>query len=105
LVQKNFTCISGNENIDDFIQEKQSKIIDHNDIVFEWIPYSQLNEINETGKNDLITVYSAIWKDGPLHWNWYSYYTRNYTRNSNKKVVLKCLHNSKDPIEFVINEV
>jgi hypothetical protein len=31
---------SGNEKIDDFIQEKKSKIKDHNDIVFEWIPYS-----------------------------------------------------------------
>jgi hypothetical protein len=94
---------SGNEKIDDFIQEKQSKIKDHKDIVFEWIPYNQFNEINETGRSNLITVYSAIWKDGPLYKE-YKQHT-SYTRDSHKKVGLKCLHNSTDPIEFVINEV
>jgi hypothetical protein len=46
--------------IDDFIQERQLKIKDYDDIVFEWIPYNQFNEIKKTGKSDLITVYSAI---------------------------------------------
>jgi hypothetical protein len=68
--------------------------------VFEWIPYNQFDEIKETGKNDSITIYSAIWKDGPL----YYYYSR-CIRESNKGVALKCLHNSQDMIEFVINEV
>jgi hypothetical protein len=31
---------SGNEKIDDFIQEKQLEVIKYNDIIFEWIPYS-----------------------------------------------------------------
>jgi hypothetical protein len=77
--------------------------MNYNDIVFEWIPYNQFNEIEKTGKNNLITVYSAVWKDGPLYkknmWN------TSYTRDSNKKVALKCLHNSKNPVNFVINEV
>jgi hypothetical protein len=103
LVQSTVIWASENEKIDEFIQEKQLKIEDHNDVVFEWIPYNQFNEIKETGRNDLITVYSAIWKDGPLYKkNWQSV---NYTRDSNKEVALKCLHNSKNPIEFVINEV
>jgi hypothetical protein len=114
LVQSTFNLSSGNEKIDKFIQEKQLKIKDHNDIVFEWIPYNQFNEIKKTGKNDLITVYSAIWKDGPLYKKNNSnanyllnYYSINdeYTRDSNKEVALKCLHNSTNPIEFVINEV
>ena len=88
---------SGNEKIDDFIQEMQLKSSDY---VFEWIPYSQFNEIKETGKNDLITVYSAIWKDGPL-----IYKNKKYTRHSNNKVALKCLHNSQNPIKFLIDEV
>jgi hypothetical protein len=67
----------------------------------EWIPYNQFNKIEKTGSNYLITIYSAIWKDGPLYQN----YTSNYIRNSNKEVALKCLHNSKDFIKFVINEV
>jgi hypothetical protein len=103
LVQKYFTRISGDEKIDEFIQEKQLKIKDNNDIVFEWIPYNQFNEIKETCRNDLITVYSAIWKDGPLYKKYMN--STNYTRDSNKEVALKCLHNSTNPIKFVINEV
>ena len=105
LVQNNslfIAWISGNEKIDDFIQEMQLK---SSDDVFEWIPYSQFNEIKETGKNDLITVYSAIWKDGPLYYNYVSYNKYKYMRHSNNKVALKCLHNSQNSIKFLIDEV
>jgi hypothetical protein len=78
------------------------KIDKYHDVVFEWIPYSQFNQIKKTGKNDLMTVYSAIWRDGPLN---YKYIIGEYTRDSNEEVALKCLHNSQNPIEFVINEV
>jgi hypothetical protein len=93
LVQNTMIWASGNKKIDDFIQERQLKIKDHDDVVFEWIPYNQFNEIKKTGKSNLITVYSAIWKDSPLQYG-------KYKRDSNKKVALKCLHNSKDLIEF-----
>ncbi|CAB5367069.1 unnamed protein product [Rhizophagus irregularis] len=52
-----------------------------------------------TGKNDLITVYSAIWKDGPLH-----YHYSQYTRDSNKEVALKCIQYSHESIDSFINE-
>ncbi|CAB5352624.1 unnamed protein product [Rhizophagus irregularis] len=94
--------ISGNEKIDNFIQEIQLNFNDWDDIVFEWIPYNQFNEIKETGKNNLITIYSAIWKDGPLHNK--SQWDKNYTRDSYKKVALKCLHNSQEFIDSLINE-
>ncbi|GBB90469.1 hypothetical protein RclHR1_17440002, partial [Rhizophagus clarus] len=100
LVQKNFTWISGNEKIDEFIQKVQLKIEDYNDIVLEWIPYNQFNEIKEMGKNGLMTVYSAIWSDGLLY-----YHHGEYIRDPNKEVTFKCLHNSQNSIEFVINEV
>ena len=74
----------------------------YNGAIFEWIPYNQFNEIKETGKNGSITVYSAIWKDGPLKRN---YWNDKYIRVSNKKVALKCLYNSQNPIEFLISEV
>jgi hypothetical protein len=102
LVQSTFIWTSKNEKIVEFIQENQLKIKDHNDIVIEWIPYNQFNEIKETGRNDLITVYSAIWNDGPLYYN---DDCDKYIRHSNKEVALKCLHNSTNSIEFVINEV
>ena len=86
---------SGNEKIDDFIQES-----DYDDVVLEWIPYNQFNEVKETGKNGLITVYSAIWKNGPLHYQY-----SKYSRDSNKEVALKCLHNSQNITNEFLNEV
>ncbi|GBC28050.2 kinase-like domain-containing protein [Rhizophagus irregularis DAOM 181602=DAOM 197198] len=97
VVLNNITWMSGNKEIDDFIHETQSRI---NDSLFEWIPYNQFNEIKEIDKNEFMTVCSAIWIDGPLCRNWLS----EYTRDSNKEVTLKCLNNSQDLIEFVINE-
>jgi hypothetical protein len=69
----------------------------------EWIPYNQFSENLKTGRSNLITVYSAIWNDGPLYKK--DKWSTNYARDSNKKVALKCLHNSKDSIKFIINEV
>ena len=96
------TLTSGNEKIDDFIQEIQLNINSYYDEVFEWIPYNQFNEIKETGKNGSITVYSAIWRDGPL---FYNKRYKNYTRTSNKEVALICLHNSQNITNEFLNEV
>jgi hypothetical protein len=70
--------------------------------VLEWIPYNQFNEIKEIRKNGHITLYSAIWKDGPFYWNSQN---KAYTRDSNKEVTLKYLHNSQESIDSLINEV
>ncbi|CAB4440684.1 unnamed protein product [Rhizophagus irregularis] len=103
ILVQNYLILSGNKIIDNFIQERQLNINSYNDVIFEWIPYNQFNEIEETGKNNSITVYSAIWKNGPLLYdNSYSEYTRNYT---NKEVALKCFHNLQNPVDFLINKV
>ena len=100
----NFTnWISGNEKIENFIQEIQSEINSPKDIIFEWIPYNQFSDIKEIGRGGFATVYSAIWKDGPLKYN-----SEEYTRNSeysNYKVALKCLHNSQDITAEFLREV
>ena len=80
----------------------QLNIDSYEDIVFEWIAYNQFNEIKKIGKNCSITVYSARWRDGPLY---YSYQYKKYARNSNNEVILKCLNDSQNLVEFVINEV
>jgi hypothetical protein len=74
----------------------------YHNIIFEWIPYYQFYDIKKTSKNGFITAYSAIWKDGPLLYN---YYHKGYIRDSNKEVALRCLCNSQNPIESLINEV
>ena len=99
----NFTnWTSGNEKIDGFIQEMQLKIEQYDYIVFEWIPYDQFSDIKEIGRGGFATVYSAIWKDGPLE---YDKVNKEYTRKSNYKVALKCLHNSQNITNELLNEV
>jgi hypothetical protein len=85
----------------------QFKIKYYPNVVFEWIPYNQFDEIKEIGKNGSITVYSAIWMDGPLCYNYNctNSYITSYTRNPNKEITLKNLHNSQNAIDFVINKV
>ncbi|GET02073.1 kinase-like domain-containing protein [Rhizophagus clarus] len=62
------------------------------DIIFEWIPYSQFYSVKKIYKCESSKIYSAKWKNGPL--SWYILNTK-YVRYSNEKVViLKYLHTS-----------
>jgi hypothetical protein len=98
---KNWT--SGNKQIDDFIQEMQLKINFYDDLIFEWVPYIQFDDIKEIIKIDSATVHSAIWKDGPLE---YDKDKMEYIKSQNKNVALKCLHNSQNiSNELLLNEV
>jgi len=93
---------SGNENIDNFIQEMQLLGNYYYDRVFEWIPYDQFNDIKEIGKGGFATVYSAKWKDGPL-----DYYKdkEEWERISNYEVALKCLYGTQNMTYEFLNEV
>src|SRR5204862_254901 len=93
---------SGNKKVDDLIQEMQLKINSKKDIIFEWILYNQFDNIEEINKGDFATVYSAIWKDGPLC---YDDDGKEYSRKSDKKVALKCLYNSQNISSEFLNEV
>jgi hypothetical protein len=92
---------SGNEKIDNFIQEIRllSKHID--DKVFEWIPYDQFKNIKEIGKGGFATIYSAIWNDGPLEYN----ECDEWGRIGDYEVALKCLSNSQNMTDNFLNEV
>ena len=82
----------------------QLNIDNYHDIVFEWIPYNQFNDIKEIGKSAFATIYSAIWKDGLLS---YSSNKKKLIRKSNQLVVLKCLtlNNSENITNEFLNEV
>src|SRR5688572_24558047 len=89
---------SGSKKIDNLIREMQ---IDPNtNMVFEWIPYNQFDHIKIIDKGGFATVYSAKWKDGPLY---YSDVNKEYTRIQNKKIALKCLHNSQNITDEFLN--
>ena len=102
LITANFAN-SKNEKIDDLIKEMRLKINSCFNIVFEWIPYDQFNYIKKVGEGGFATVYSAIWKDGPLKYD--NVDKKMYTRVSNKKVALKCLNDLQNVTDKFLNEV
>ena len=69
----------------------QLKINYDDDVIFEWIPYNQFEEIEEMGKDNK----SAIWKDGPLY---YSHNKNIYVIKKSMKVVLKYLYDLQNII-------
>ena len=100
-LKKNFTILtSGNEKIDNFIQEMQLKIKYPGDIIVEWIPYDQFDNIKEIRKDDFGTLFSAIWKNGLLS---YDKHEKIYKRDSkNQKVFLKCYNLQNITDEFLM---
>src|SRR6266496_4594956 len=81
---ENWTSL--NEKINIFIQGMQLQIRFYDEIVFEWIPYNQFDNIEEISKyDDLFAVYSAKWKDGPLK---YSANEKKYKRKPNREISL-----------------
>jgi hypothetical protein len=102
-------CINSRENeneeIDQFIQEMLSKIDSFNDIVFEWIPYSQFSYIKEISRDNYITKYSATWESHSLY---FDKDNNKYVRDNfgqSKKVTLKYIHNLQITTNEFINKV
>jgi hypothetical protein len=93
---------SGNEMIDNLIQEMHLKINHYKDNIFEWIPYNQFNDVKKIHEGESVTVYLAIWNEGPLC---YDYYEGKWTRISNRQVTLKCPYNSQNITNEFLNEV
>ncbi|EXX73020.1 hypothetical protein RirG_064020 [Rhizophagus irregularis DAOM 197198w] len=101
MSEQNFTnWTSGNEKIDNLIQETQLEINEPDDKILEWIPYNQYNNIKEK----IITKdYSAIWKDGPLN---YDKIKNEYTRNQqNAKITLKLYNVAKKFLNEIIHDL
>ncbi|EXX61402.1 Ssk22p [Rhizophagus irregularis DAOM 197198w] len=104
ILKENFAkWTSGNEKIDNFIQEMQLKINKFDDTIVEWIPYNQFNYIKEIGKGGFATVYSAIWMDGPLIYDYDD--EKEYERKPNEEVALKCLNNSQNITDEFLSEI
>ena len=98
-LKENFTnWTSGNKKIDNFIQEIQLKINNYNDIVFEWVPYNQFDDIEEISNHCFAIIYSGKWKDGPLEYNENA---KKYERNPNRKTSLKSFQNISNINKFL----
>ena len=100
---------SGNNYIDNFIQEAQlsAQFSFH---ILEWIPYNRLTNIKYLAKGGFGTVYNAIWLDGCIsdwdydkkQWIRYTYNCKGY---NGYEVVIKSLNNSSNINEEFLNEV
>ena len=101
-MQENLCIWSGNERIDNLIEEKQQKANDPEDF-WEWIPYNKFENIEKIGKGGFATIYSAIWKDGYL--DFYNEKNYEFRRYKELKVALKCLDNCKNLGGDFLNEV
>ncbi|CAB5335316.1 unnamed protein product [Rhizophagus irregularis] len=99
---KKFTNLNGNKKIDDLIQKMQLKIHNPGTLVFEWIPYDKFINLKEIDKGGFSVIYSAIWEDGPLY---YDFSKMEYIRDTCKKVALKCLNNSQNLTDNFFNEI
>src|ERR1041385_9335925 len=87
--QQNFNnWTSGNNDIDEFIQNAQLKAKNCRE-VFEWIEYDKFENIQYLTKGEFGTTYKAIWKDGYIE-SWDSH-NNQWKRQNNMDVALKCL--------------
>ncbi|CAB5369437.1 unnamed protein product [Rhizophagus irregularis] len=98
-LNNHINLICKDEKIDSFIYEIQLKIDHPTDIIFEWIPYNQFNDIKKIRKCNFVT---AIWKDGPLYWN---NKNKEYTRYSEQMVVLEYLDSEEFVSEILLNKI
>ena len=119
---------SGNEHIDEFIQDAQLKARNRHEVI-EQIPYERLRNIQYLAKGGFSIIYNAIWLDGYIYrwdnenkqWKRSSALFGNkvYENAKNKDikspldeneaygyhVVLKSLNNSSNINEEFLNEV
>jgi hypothetical protein len=96
-IDKIYFRTSGNKEIDEFIQRRQLEIDKNSfNIIFEWIPYNQFNNIKEIVKD---TIFLAKWNNGPLYRN--NCNNGFIRKDNNINVTLKYLPNLQNVDEFL----
>jgi hypothetical protein len=96
----NFTnWTSKNNEIDNLIRKMQLKIERQFEIVFEWIPYYQFNNIKRINDGSFIKIYSAIWKNDFLYYD--NLYEKEQIRSLRSKVTLKYSQNITDEVILI----
>ena len=101
VFQRNFkNWTSGNDDVDKLIQRSQltTRAIS---FALEWIEHDRFENIEHLAKGGFGTVYKAIWKDGPLTFD----YENKLIRKGKIEVALKCLHDSQNITAVFLKEV
>ncbi|CAB4430394.1 unnamed protein product [Rhizophagus irregularis] len=97
--------------IDVFLNKVKDYSIDYLDNKIKIYGISQNPDTNDYmmvlgdhyGKDGYTTVYSAVWKSGPLCYNLHD--KREYARDSNKSVALKYLNDSEQLVNNLFDKV
>ncbi|EXX68458.1 hypothetical protein RirG_105000 [Rhizophagus irregularis DAOM 197198w] len=97
---KNWT--SGNENIDEFIQQSQLDAL-HCKQFLEWIPFEKFQNITYIAEGGFGKIHSAKWSEG--HIEYWDIKKKKWHRHSWGEYVLKSLNNSTDICSDFLNEV
>ncbi|GES73428.1 kinase-like domain-containing protein [Rhizophagus clarus] len=103
--QRNFdSWTSGNDDIDELIQNAQLLAHDDASEALEWIPYDKFINIKYITENEFGKEYSANWIDGKFKsWN---NYNQDWRRIGQKMFVnLKSLNNSNNLTLKFVNEI
>src|SRR3954464_1250726 len=102
LVAKFSTWTSGNDDIDNLIQQCQMETFKPDKII-EWIPYNNLQNIEYLTKGGCSEIYTADWIDGSYH-EWDSKEQR-LDRFGGQSVVLKRLENVENANKSWLQDV
>src|SRR5262249_15163313 len=93
---------SGNNDIDDLIQQCQLETI-RQDYIVEWIPYNKLQNIEYLTIGGCSEIYTADWNDG--HYTEWDSKEKQLKRFGGEQVVLKKLENIESANRSWFDEV
>ena len=92
---------SGNDKIDEFIQDAQLNT-NHSNYVIEWIRYNRFKDVKQIGKGGFGTIHYARWIDGDIE-EW-DIENQQWERGGEAEVALKKFDNFVN-LNDVLNEV
>ncbi|CAG8459147.1 2847_t:CDS:2 [Gigaspora margarita] len=101
-LQHNFRNWTGNDKIDEAIQDAQKSVMGP-DLVIEFIPFERLKNIQKRNEGRFADIFDAVWIDGPFNkWNEKE---NILERIGNYNVILKRMKNSEQSASRWFNEI
>ena len=102
LKSKFSSWTSGNDDIDSLIQKCQMETLAP-DLIAEWIPYNNLQNIKYLTKGGCSEIYTAVWNDGK--YDKWDPKEKQLKRIGSHKVILKRLENVENANQSWLKEV